>query len=121
MALAFVLADRLTGHRVLSWLVTLGAGLSATAFICSTEIYPEFPGALLLVLSLLVVTQERTLGVAYGLLLAALLTVMCWLGIKYAPLAMSVGGYFPLKPVETGGQTFLRQGQRRRDSTPGST
>ena len=36
MALAFVLADRLTGHRVLSWLVTLGVGLSATAFIYST-------------------------------------------------------------------------------------
>ena len=51
MALAFVLADRLTGRRVLSWLVTLGVGLSATAFIYSTEIYPEFPGALAMVLS----------------------------------------------------------------------
>ena len=43
MALAFVLADRLTGRRVLSWVATLGVGLSATAFIYSTEVYPEFP------------------------------------------------------------------------------
>ena len=59
MALAFVLADRLTGRRTLSWLVTLGVGLSATAFIYSTEIYPEFPAALALVLALLVVTRDR--------------------------------------------------------------
>ena len=67
--------------------MAMGVGLSATAFIYSTEIYPEFPGALLLVLSLLVVTRERTMSVADGLLLAAILTAMCWLGIKYAPLA----------------------------------
>ena len=102
MALAFVLADRLTGRRALSWIATLGVGLSATAFIYSTEIYPEFPGALALVLSLLVVTRERIHGVADGLLLAALLTVMCWLGIKYAPLALLVAGYYLLKAGQDG-------------------
>ena len=97
MALAFVLADRLTGRRVLSWVVTLGVGLSATTYIYSTEIYPELPAALALVLSLLVLMRERTMAVIDGLLLTALLTVMCWLGIKYAVLAVLVAGYFLLK------------------------
>ena len=63
MALAFVMADRQTGRRVLIRVVTLGVGLNATAFIYPTEIYPEFPGALALVLSLVVVTRERALSV----------------------------------------------------------
>ena len=102
MALAFVLADRLTGRRLLCWFATLGVGLSAAAFIYSTEIYPEFPGALAMVLSLLVVTRQRTPGMADGLLLAALLTAMCWLGIKYTPLALLVAGYFLLKAGRDG-------------------
>ena len=110
MALAFVLADRLTGHRALSWVAALGVGLSATAFIYSTEIYPEFPAALLLVLSLLLVTRKRTMGVADGLLLSALLTVMCWLGIKYAPLALLVAGYFLLKANRDGRSALLTSG-----------
>ena len=102
MALAFVLADRLTGRRVLSWVATLGVGLSATAFVYSTEIYPEFPGALALVLALLVATRERTPGIADGLLLAALLTAVCWLGIKYAPLSLLVAGFFLLRAGRDG-------------------
>jgi len=110
MALAFVLADSLTGCRVLSWVAALGVGLSATAFIYSTEIYPEFPAALLLVLSLLLVTRKRTMGVADGLLLSALLTVMCWLGIKYAPLALLMAGYFLLKANRDGRSALLASG-----------
>ena len=110
MALAFVLADRLTGRRALCWLVTLGVGLSATAFIYSTEIYPEFPGALALVLSLLVVTRSKTLGVADGLLLALLLTIMCWLGIKYAFLALPVSAYFLWKSDRDGRIALLATG-----------
>ena len=110
MALAFVLADRLTGRRALSWFVTLGVGASATAFIYATEIYPEFPGALLLVLSLLLVTRERALSVSDGLLLSALLTIMCWLGIKYAPLALLVAGYFLLKAGRGGRIALLTSG-----------
>ena len=110
MALAFVLADRLTGRRLLCWFATLGVGLSATAFIYSTEIYPEFPGALAMVLSLLVVTRQRTPGMADGLLLAALLTAMCWLGIKYTPLALLVAGYFLLKAGRDGRIALLATG-----------
>ena len=110
MALAYVLADRLTVRRLLSWLVTLGVGLSATAFIYSTEIYPEFPAAMALVLSLLVVTRERTLRVADGLILAVLLSIMCWLGIKYAVLAVVVSGYFLLKADHQGRAALLACG-----------
>ncbi len=110
MALAFVLADRLTGRRVLSWAVTAGVGLSATAFIYSTEIYPEFPGALALVLSLLVVTRSKTLRVTDGLLLALLLTMMCWLGIKYAFLALPVSAYFLWKSDRDGRIALLATG-----------
>ena len=102
MALAFVLAVRLIGHAVVSWVVALIVGLTATAFIYSTEIYPEFPAALTLVVSLLMVTRKRVFGVADGLLLVAVLTAMCWLGIKYAPLALLVTGYFLLKADRAG-------------------
>ena len=110
MALAFVLADRLTGRRVLSWLVTLGVGLSATAFIYSTEVYPEFPAALALVLSLLVVTQEKHFDVADGLLLAVLLSIMCWLGVKYAFLALPVCGYYLFRAQWSGRLALLTTG-----------
>ena len=43
MSLSFLLATRLSGQPLLSWIVALGVGLTATAFIYSTEIYPEFP------------------------------------------------------------------------------
>ena len=39
---------------------------------------------------------------ADGLLLAALLTAMCWLGIKYTPLALLAAGYFLLKAGRDG-------------------
>ena len=110
MALAFLLADRLTSRRLLSWIVTLGVGLSATAFIYSTEIYPEFPAALALVLSLLVVTREKSLGPTDGLLLAVILTVMCWLGVKYAFLAVPVSAYFMLRADRDGRLALLASG-----------
>ena len=97
MSLAFVLADRLTRKRIVSWVVALGVGLTATAFIYSSEIYPEFPAALALVLSLLLVTRRHPFGIVDALLLAVLLSAMCWLGIKYAPLALLMSGYFILK------------------------
>ncbi len=102
MALAFVLADHLTRWRLLSWAVALAVGLTATAFIYSSEIYPEFPAALALVLSLLLVTRQHVFSVADALLLAVLLTVMCWLGIKYAPLALLVSAYFLLRAGTAG-------------------
>ena len=110
MALAYVLADRLTSRRVLSWAATLGVGLSATAFVYSTEIYPEFPAALALVLSLLLVTRDKRLGLADGLLLALLLTAMCWLGVKYAVLTALVAGYFLLRADAAGRAALLACG-----------
>ena len=110
MAFAFVLADRLSGRRVLSWVVALGVGLTATAFIYSTEVYPEFPAALVLVLSLLVVTQEKRLGVADGLLLAVLLSIMCWLGVKYAFLALPVSAYYLFRAEWSGRLALLTTG-----------
>lgn len=110
MSLTFVLADRLTGRRTVSWAVSLGVGLTATAFIYSSEIYPEFPAALALVLSLLLVTRPGEHTIADGLLLAALLTIMCWLGVKYAPLVLLVSGYFLLKANRQGRIILLTAG-----------
>ena len=110
MALAFVLADRLTGRRLTSWIVTLAVGLTATAFIYSSEIYPEFPAALTLALALLVVTRRKARGIGDALILAGLLTVMCWLGIKYAPLAALVSGYFLLKADRSGRVALVTAG-----------
>ena len=110
MSLAFVLADRLTGRRAVSWVATLGVGLTAIAFIHSSEIYPEFPAALALVLSLLVATRRHPLGIADGLLVVVLLSVMCWLGIKYAPLALLVSAYFLLKADRPGRVALVAAG-----------
>lgn len=61
------------------------------------------------------------MGVAEGLLLAALLTAVCWLGVKYAPLVLLVAGFFLLMPDGKGDSLSSRQAWSRRDSTPGST
>ena len=97
MSLAFVLAYRLTGHRLICWAATLGVGLTATAFIYATEIYPEFPAALALVVALLVATRRGRPGIYDALYLAAAVTAMCWLGSKYAALVLPVAGYFLLR------------------------
>ncbi len=110
MTLSFVLADRLTGRRVICWIFTLGIGLTATAFIYSTEIYPEFPAALALVLALLVVTRQAKPGLYDALYLTAALTAMCWLGAKYAGLALPVSGYFLIKADRPGRIVLLVAG-----------
>ena len=110
LALAFVLADRLTGHRLICWLTSLGVGLTATVFIYSTEIYPEFPAALALVVALLLVTRRQRTGMADGLWLAGALTIMCWLGTKYVPLALIVSAYFLWKSDRPGRISLLMAG-----------
>ena len=102
MALAFVLTDRLTCRRAVSWAMALGVGLTATAFIYSTEVYPEFPAALALAVALLIATGRRQPSWPDALYLAAALSAMCWLGIKYAPLAVLVSSYFLLRSDRTG-------------------
>ena len=109
-ALAFVLADRLTGRRAVCWVVALGVGLSATAFIYSTEVYPEFPAALALVISLLLVTGRRQPGLWEGLGLVASISAMCWLGTKYVPLAGLVAGYFLLRSGWSGRAVLVAAG-----------
>lgn len=110
MSLAFALADRLTGQRAACWLITLAVGLTATAFIYSTEIYPEFPAALALITGLLIATRRNRLGWRDGLCLAAALTVMCWLGSKYAALAAPVALYFLFRADRPGQITLVVAG-----------
>ena len=110
MTLAFVLTDRLTGQRTASWLVTLGVGVGAVAFIHSTEVYPEFPAALALVLSLLVITARPRPGLSDAVWVAALLSAMCWLGVKYAPLALLVASYFLLRADRRGRAALMGLG-----------
>ena len=110
VALAFVLADRLTGRRAVCWAVALGVGLTATTLIYSTEVYPEFPAALALVLALLIATRRRQPSWPDALFLAAALSAMCWLGVKYAPLALLVSVYFLLRSGRSGRSALLAAG-----------
>jgi hypothetical protein len=84
-ALAYVLVSRETGLPLLSWLVTAAVGLTATAFVYATEIYPEVPAALCLV-SMLLVLQARGRDAWSALAMALLVTALLWFGMKYAPL-----------------------------------
>ena len=110
MALAFLLSDRLTGRRALSWLATLGVGTGAVAFIYSTEVYPEFPAALALVIGLLAVTRKDRLNPLDALWLATALTAMCWFGVKYAPLALILSAYFFVRADRRGRAALLLLG-----------
>lgn len=86
-ALAYILIARITGDILWSWLSVAIVGLSASAFVYATEVYPEMPAALLLVVSLLLLQSKSLTGVGMALLLASLLSAMVWLGVKYTPLA----------------------------------
>ena len=93
-ALAYLLALRLTEARPwLVWLATAAVALSATAFIYSSEVYPEAPAALALVGALLVATGRERLSAPRVVLLVLLLSALPWLGAKYAPLAALVALY----------------------------
>jgi hypothetical protein len=89
-SLAFVLTSLETQRVLLSWLVTAAVGLGATAFVYSTEVYPEMPGALCVVLGLLLV-RRRSRTLLDGVGLAVLLTAFLWLSMKYAPLGALLG------------------------------
>ena len=110
MTLAYLLAVRLSGRLEICWAVALAVGLSATAFIYSSEIYPEFPAALALVACLLVVTRRNKLSVRDGFFLTVGLTAMCWLGVKYAPIAALLAVYFLYKADMRGRGTLLALG-----------
>ena len=110
LSLTFVLVDRLTGVRTAAWLATLGVGLTAIAFIHSTEIYPEFPAALALVVALLVATRDQRLTPLDAVALCVLLSAMCWLGIKYAPLTLLVAAFALMRSEPNGRLTLLGLG-----------
>ena len=93
MALAFLLAYRITARYGICWLAALAVGLTATALIYSTEVYPEFPAAMALVISLLLVTGRQRLTLRDAPMIVIALTAMCWLGVKYAPLAFIISAY----------------------------
>jgi len=96
-ALTYVLVARLSGAPLISWFATLAVALTATAFVYATEIYPELPGALLLVTALLLMTGDARLGPGRVLLIGVVLSALAWLGIKYAPLIGLAGGYALLR------------------------
>jgi hypothetical protein len=92
-ALAFVFTARESGATLLSWLVTAAVGLSATAFVYATEIYPEMPAALCLVLSLLLLRTAST-RLWQPVALVLLLSALPWLSIKYLPLAVLLAAFY---------------------------
>jgi hypothetical protein len=81
----YLLSRRVTGHRWASLLAVSLLGVAAPWFIYATQIYPEAPAALLVVLLVWWV-----LGAPHrawtAVLPAVLLLAMLWLGSKYAPL-----------------------------------
>jgi hypothetical protein len=85
-SLTYLLVVRLTGEAIWSWLATGAVALSASAFIYSTEVYPEVPAALVLVVSLSLVQGQSQAWGWRALALVVALSAMVWLGVKYAPL-----------------------------------
>ncbi len=93
-SLAYSLWARLTGAFLVSWLATLAVALTASAFVYSTEVYPEIPAALALIVSLILVSLGGKAGPWRAIFLALSLTAMVWMGVRYAPLSALVGLYF---------------------------
>jgi hypothetical protein len=105
-SVAFVFSALETRAWLFSWIATALVGLSATAFVYSTEVYPEIPAALCLLLALLLVRGERQ-GAASAIVLAALLTVLAWLGMKYGALGALVALFFLLRASQQGRVALL--------------
>jgi len=89
-ALTYVLVASETRATLASWVATVVVGLTAAAFVYSTEIYPEVPAALCIVLALLVLRRPR-LRCTHAIVLAVILTALAWLGMKYVPLVALLG------------------------------
>lgn len=87
-ALAFLLAFELSKSFWLSILSTLSLGLSATAVIYGSEIYPEVPAGLVLVLSLLYLKRVTVDNWWKIIIFIFLVSLLPWLGTKYAILGL---------------------------------
>ena len=90
VACAYVLARRTTGRPRASLVAALLVGISAPMFVYATQVYPEIPAALCVVI-LVLMSLPSTGGVRRGLATALLLAGLMWLGVKYAPLAACLG------------------------------
>jgi len=90
-ALTYLLVFRITGAEVVSLVATLLVGISATAYIYATEIYPEYPAGLMLVIVLLLIQGIPRIGMIRMLVLVMCLTLIPWLGVKYVPLVGLLG------------------------------
>ncbi|MGD9892323.1 MAG: hypothetical protein AB7U18_13640, partial [Dehalococcoidia bacterium] len=68
-------------------------GLTAPAFVYATEIYPEMPAALCVVVAVLLLrSRHGGAGTAVGLV--AVLTALAWLGLKFVPLGLVLAAAF---------------------------
>jgi hypothetical protein len=105
-ALTYVLVVLETGRYLLSWLVTAAVGLSATAFVYATEVYPEVPGALCIVASLLVLRRERP-AMREAAYLALLLSALAWLSMKYVPLGCILAAVYLVRADAPGRWWFV--------------
>jgi hypothetical protein len=105
-SVAFVFSALETRAWLFSWIAAALVGLSATAFVYSTEVYPEIPAAFCLLLAVLLVRGERQ-GAVTGIFLAALLTALAWLGMKYGALGALVALFFLLRASLQGRVSLL--------------
>jgi hypothetical protein len=83
MALSALLAVRLGAPPWAALLAGAAVGAGAPGIVYASQVYPEGPAALLVVIGLLVATANRPRPVA----LAAVVVGLPWLGFKYIALA----------------------------------
>jgi hypothetical protein len=91
IACAYLLGRRMTGLAGASLIAAVLVGVAAPTFVYATQVYPEMPAALCVVL-LVLLTQRPGGGLVTGVAAAALLGALVWLGVKYAPLVACIGG-----------------------------
>ena len=92
IALTFLLAVQITRRYWESLVATVILGVSAPIFIFATQIYPEMPAALLVVVGLIILTRSRRPGTLATLLVSMAVMGLLWLGVKYAPVAAVLAG-----------------------------
>ena len=61
-ALTYLLVLRISGAQIVSFFATLAVGVSATPYIYATEIYPEYPAGLALIIALLLIQGCTRIG-----------------------------------------------------------
>ena len=92
-SLAFLLSARVSKSLLVGAVGTLVVGLSSTAIIYGSEIYPEMPAALVILICLLY-TRERQVRSFLGVMpLVVLISLLPWLGTKYAILGVVLACY----------------------------